>query len=262
MKTLFIALVLFCGILQAGTIDPKRSDQEYIDYGNKHDCVVKIEGKQLDDLNFFASAVVIDEDIILTAAHITKNSKYAHIVFNNEPIKILLFIVPEEYDENQIGGNGFDLSIGLLQKKVNLSFYPQLYEKTDETDKICSISGFGLTGNFDKGADFSDGKKRAGSNIIKGIEDGVLVCSLLDFPNTQLEFMISNGDSGGGLFIDKKLAGINSSIYTKSKKLNSDRNTFSMHTRISIHYKWIKKVIEEIKNAQSNVSRITGDNGE
>jgi V8-like Glu-specific endopeptidase len=262
MKTLFFSLVLLCGTLNAGTIDPQKRDNEYIEYGNRHKCVVKIAGSQNDGLNFFASAVIIEEQIILTAAHIAKDTKHAHIVFEDKTINIGFFIIPEEYDENKIGGNGYDISIGYLKNKVNLNFYPELYNEEDEINKICSISGFGITGNFDTGAKICDGQKRAGSNIIQKIEDELLICSAQDSPQTQLEFIISNGDSGGGLFINQKLAGINSSIYSKSGVLNSNRNTFSMHTRISRHYRWIKEIIEEIKDAKSNLGRTTGDNGE
>ena len=262
MKTLFFSLVLLCGTLNAGTIDPQKRDNDYIEYGNKHECVVKIEGIQNNDLKFFGSSVIIEENIILTAAHLSKDCKSAHIIYKDNPVKVTLFIYSKEYDENKIGGNGFDISIGLLKEKVKLNFYPELYKDHNEINKICSISGFGITGNLDTGAIISDGKKRAGSNIIFQIENELLICSTKDRPNTQLEFMISSGDSGGGLFINKKLAGINSCIYTNGGKLNSDRNTLSMHTRISKHYNWITKVIEEIKDAKSNLGRTTGDNGE
>ena len=105
--------------------------------------------------------------------------------------------------------------------------------------------GYGITGNFNTGAKVSDGKKRAGSNVIDYIEKHILVCSASKPGNriTELEFLISNGDSGGGLFIDQKLAGINSGIMCSDKKLDSSYGDESCHTRISIHRDWIIKTI-------------------
>jgi hypothetical protein len=261
-KVFFTILLLICSYTNAGTIDPNLSDSEYIKYGNEHQCVVKITGIQKDNSIFYGSAVIIDPEIIITAAHVSKIAKSAHIEYKDKIIHVSFFVTPTKYEENKLGGNGFDISVGNLSENVDLDFYPSLYEKNDEVNKVCSIAGFGITGTFDSGAIISDGKKRAGSNIVESIEDELLICSLQNRPQTKLEFLISNGDSGGGLFIEKKLAGINSSIYTKHGKLNSGRNNFSMHTRISKHYNWIKETVEDIKNEHSDFSRITGSNGE
>lgn len=258
---LLVVALLYCLSVKAGTIDPKVADSKYIEYGKKHECVVKISGVDDSNLQFFGSSVIIDKNIIITAAHIAKYTKIAHIHHKDKEYSISYFVIPKQYCENKIGGGGYDIALGFLEKEIILDFYPELYEKQDELNKICSLSGFGITGNFDTGSIIKDGKKRAGSNIIESIEDSMLVCSPSNNPNTSLEFLISNGDSGGGLFIDKKLAGVHSCVYTKHGRLNSGRNNFSMHTRISDHIVWIKKVIEEIKNEQSNISRITGDNG-
>ena len=254
-------ILLSSSNLFGGTIDPRVPDSKYIEYGNKHECVVRLYGIQNDDKKFCGSAVLISPKIIITAAHVAKPSKYAYIKYDDKENDVIFFLTPKEYDENKIGGNGFDISIGYLKNEIILDFYPQLYNEKNEIDKVCSLSGFGITGTFDTGAIQSDGKKRGGSNIIEAVEDELLVCSLQNTPNTELEFLISNGDSGGGLFINKKLAGIHSSIYTKNGKLNSGRNNFSLHTRISKHYDWIKQIIEEIKNAESDISRITRNNG-
>jgi hypothetical protein len=141
-----------------------------------------------------------------------------------------------------------------LTKPIEISYYPELYENQDELNKICSISGFGNSGTHDIGCSRVDGKKRAGSNRISSVTDGMLECSLLDRPNTELEFLIANGDSGGGLFIANRLAGINSSIYTshKDKKLNSDYNDRSLHTRISTHKNWIDRMTKIIETTMDN----------
>jgi hypothetical protein len=60
-----------------------------------------------------------------------------------------------------------------------------------------------------------------------------------------MEFLIASGDSGGGLFIDQKLAGINSCVMTTDGHTDSNHNDESGHTRISQHINWIESTINE-----------------
>ena len=63
-----------------------------------------------------------------------------------------------------------------------------------------------------------------------------------------MEFIICPGDSGGGLFIDKKIAGINSCVIATDGKPNSTYTDEGGHTRISQHLDWIHSVLESEKN--------------
>jgi len=236
--------------LSAGTTDPNVSDAKHIEYGSKHECVVSIFGKQdIDDKQFFASAVIIKPKIILTAAHVIKDTKDAYINFKDSKIKIQYAIYPNAFDEKNISKH--DIAICLLETPCELNFYPELYENDDELGKVCSIAGFGMHGSYDKGIIGYDGKKRAGSNIVEEISDGMLFCTLTD-KKTSLEMLPSIGDSGGGLFINQKLAGINSIVYTKEKngKLDSNMKDGSGHTRISLHINWIKELIEALEKVE------------
>lgn len=249
--TFCLAILLgLSGYINGGTIDPAVDDSQYIEYGKKHECVVPIRGIYSEQsgqkINFFGSAVVIRPRIILTAAHVLGEAKDVKITLNDKNIDLLFAIRLKKYDESKMGP--FDLAVGYLKEDALINFYPELYDKQDEIGKLCSISGFGMSGNHRYGAKFHDGKKRAGSNVVKGLFNGMLVCALSDRPNTSLEFMVANGDSGGGLFIDKKLAGINSSIITHAGGiLNSDMQDESCHTRISIHKPWLDFVIKELE---------------
>jgi len=60
-----------------------------------------------------------------------------------------------------------------------------------------------------------------------------------------MEFLIASGDSGGGLFIDKKLAGITSCVMTTDGNTDSNYNDERGHTRISQHINWIESTINE-----------------
>jgi len=240
-----ILLLISASLSNAGTIDQKNQDYKYVEYGAEHKCVVEIGGIYHKDTKFRASAVVFKPSWILTAAHIIQNAKHCFIKNGDEIIQVTDLSYPEEYDENKFGF--YDIAIGKLEKEVNLNFYPELYTKDDENNKICSISGFGLTGPFQISATrTSDNKKRAGTNTVNRIENHLLICNLID-KNTALEFLICHGDSGGGLFIDKKLAGINSCIFSDDKKLDSDIKDESGHTRVSFFTDWINKSIDKIE---------------
>lgn len=240
-----MSLCLFTNAF-SGTIDPNVNDSKYIEYGKKHECVVELGGFLVDENKpYRASAIIIKPRIVLTAAHVVKEAKDCFITHNGDKYNILFAAILTEYKEENIGP--YDLAICYLEKKVKLNFYPELYDNNDEVGKICSISGFGITGTFDRGMSKFDGKKRAGSNIIDKIINGMLVCSVNTSPKTSLEFLICSGDSGGGLFIDKKLAGINSCIMTDDGKLDANYNEESLHTRISLHKKWIDSIVEKLE---------------
>jgi hypothetical protein len=260
MRYLILSLIILLGFsifCDAGTINPNVDDSKYVEYGSQHKCVVKICGEypnQVVDgkrVGFIASSVIIKPRIVLTAAHVTHEASNIYIELNGVKTKILQTEQVKGYDYNTSSDS--DISVCYLEKEVKLDFYPELYEKDDEVGKICSISGYGMTGNYKTGVTFHDGKKRAGSNIIDGICNGMLSCSVNKKPLTSLEFLIANGDSGGGLFINQKLAGINSSIMThKNGQLNSDMEDESCHTRISIHKEWIEGVILKFENMENS----------
>lgn len=253
MRNLSISLVLLFGLFSpclAGTIKPNVPDSKYIEYGKKHECVLPIIGTVKDGPNdelksYVGSCVVIHKRIIITAAHIMGPAETSYVVFKGKKIKVSFALYQKSYDINKMGDN--DISICLLEENIDLDYYPELYEDDDEVGKICSISGYGMTGTHSSGVTKSDGNKRAGSNVISGIVNGMLYCSLRDSPSTSLEFLVANGDSGGGLFIDQKLAGINSCIMTDDGNLDSNINDESCHTRISLHKPWIDEQIKKIQ---------------
>lgn len=243
-----ITLFLYSYKLIAGTIDPNTTDEKYLTYGAKFQNVVKLCCYDKENRMCCGSAVIIDSHWILTAAHVV-NECNNHCIYLKEQKYLLDNVISHpDYKPTIFGYN--DLALGYIVEDAGLDFYPDLYENQDESGKICSIAGYGITGNFVTGANISDGKKRAGSNIIDHIEKQVLICSpsRQGKNKTELEFLISNGDSGGGLFIDKKLAGINSAIMCSDKKLDSSYGDESCHTRISVYRNWILETITKYKN--------------
>ena len=226
----------------SGTIDPYVSDDKYVSYGKDFIYVGKICGIYNSGEKFCASAVAIDDHHILTAAHVVNGSKSCLVYFNNKEYCISNVIVHKDFDHKKYGVA--DIAIGYSEKSFELEFYPELYTDTDEIGKLCCMSGYGFHGTFNTGAKFYDGKKRAGSNVIDHIEKDLLICSpskLGDHKRTSLEFLIASGDSGGGLFIANKLAGINSCVMAIDRVPSSKYNEESGHTRISKFVPWIIK---------------------
>lgn len=260
MRNQLLSLILLIGFSAysvAGTINPNIEDEKYIDYGARHKCVVKICGKypnkstEGQKIGFVASAVVVKPRILITAAHVTYEAENIYVDIDGEKTNVLFVARSKKYEYTTT--SAFDISVCYLSKNIKLDFYPELYDKDDERGKLCSIAGYGMTGNYKTGVKFHDGKKRAGSNIIDGFFNEMLVCSVNKNPFTELEFLIASGDSGGGLFINKKLAGINSSVMThKNGILNSDFQDESCHTRISLHKPWIDFLIKQFENIEKD----------
>jgi hypothetical protein len=239
---LYIFLFLFyaINIANAGTIDPSVKDSKYIEYGSKFDYVGQLCGIYDNGIFFCASAVVIKENIVLTAAHVVKNQKTCYIKIKDKNYDIVKVVSHKDFTTKMADGG--DIAVCFVKEPIKLDFYPELYSDSDELNKECSIAGHGLTGTFITGAHKSDSKKRAGSNVIDNIyNDHLLVCSVSrsDKRKTGLEFLIGSGDSGGGLFIGNKLAGINSCVLADDKKPDSSYSDESGHTRISKYREWI-----------------------
>ena len=57
--------------------------------------------------------------------------------------------------------------------------------------------------------------------------------------------MLAPGDSGGGLFIGDRLAGINSFLMASDKNPNGSYTDESAFTRVSLYTNWIESQIEQ-----------------
>lgn len=257
INNLIVGFLIFLGSSAiSGTIDPTTQDEKYIEYGAKFDYVLEIMGSYEHEKGkntFTASAVAIGPNWVLTAAHVVKGSRFVFLYDEHKKRAILVdeVITHRDFEDKEFGFA--DIALCYTTSDIGLSFYPPLYEDEDEINKLCSISGYGQTGTFNTGTYISDGKKRAGSNKIDKIENNLLICSPSKIDKTSLEFLIGSGDSGGGLFIDGKLAGINSCVTAIGKKPNSAYNDESGHTRVSKFVSWIKdnmqKKREQVKHS-------------
>lgn len=244
MKTFKFLVIIFFTLYvpsYGGTIDPSTPDVKYIEYGSRFNYVVRISGIYQDDKPYIASAVLIDDHHFLTAAHVVKDCKTCIITMKDKNYTISTVTINKDFDtEFGVG----DIALGYCEDSFDLGYYPLLYVDDDETGKLCGIVGYGFTGTFVSGAVRSDGKKRGGSNIVDSIYRDMLICSPSHKGSkgfTQLEILIAGGDSGGGLFIDGKLAGIHSCVMVANRSPTSSYGEESGHTRVSKFIDWINE---------------------
>jgi len=243
MRLAIITLMLTFNVACGGTIDPSTPDSKYVEYAKDFECILKICGKDEKDRSYCASAVAVAPHWIMTAAHVVKDVKSSFVVVNHKVFEVKKIVCHDQYEEKNYGT--CDLALGYIEEDLGLKFYPEIYKNQDEVGKICSISGYGITGTFNTGAKNSDNQRRAGSNKVESIDRKLLVCTPSKENRTSLEFLIAHGDSGGGLFIDGKLAGINSCVMATDKKPDSTYGDESGHTRLSLYKDWIKEVMQK-----------------
>lgn len=255
MRYLILSLIVLLGLSSpatSGTRDPNTPDSEHLAYGAKHECVIQVKGKmgfinkkgEKLEVTASGSGVIITKRYILTAAHVVQKTTDPYIILNGKKIKIEWVVIPNKYKEENTGP--YDIALCRLHEDAIIDFYPELYGKDDELGKLCSVAGWGMHGTWTTGTIYDDNKRRAGSNHVDLIMfHGMMVCSVQGTKSqTSLEYLIGHGDSGGGLFIDKKLAGIHSCIYTGDGNLNSSYKDYSAHTRVSLHKPWIDVIID------------------
>lgn len=243
-----------------GTRDPQTPDEQHLKFGEQFPHVVKIQvcthvldvvvGDKVMRLNaqdpaarvnHQGSAVIIAPHWIVTAAHVVKHTNTQTIEFNNELLPLQgVFVHPQYVAANH---GYYDIALGYCPKYLQLTDYPALYTERDEVGKTADIAGFGWHGTFETGGVEFDGQRRAGRNKINGIEEDALICDALSAGRVPLEFLICGGDSGGGLFINNKLAGINSFLNVlknRTKPGGVARDTAAF-TRISVHAPWLRE---------------------
>jgi hypothetical protein len=216
--------------------------------------IVDKEGDTI-EVTASGSGVIIAKRYMITAAHVVQKTKKPHIILNGKKIFIKDVIIPKLFKQENTGP--YDIALCRLNEDAIIDFYPELYDKEDELGKLCSVAGWGMHGTWATGTIYDDNKRRAGSNHVDPIMfHGMIVCSVQGTKNqTSLEYLIGHGDSGGGLFIDKKLAGIHSCIYTGDGKLDSSYKDYSAHTRISIHKNWIDLVMKDYERLKELIDK-------
>jgi hypothetical protein len=223
----------------AGSIHENIPDSKYLELGSKYSSVVQLDINMGNNITAVGSGVIIDENWILTAAHGIVNS--SKVVAHKDGISYeSTKIVPHkdfDYDKGS-----YDIGLIKFNKKFNLNKYPELCKDDKLEGKQVIMCGYGTIKSANNpDLEKLDMKIRAGSNIIDKIEDHLYICSMSKENNTRHEYIISGGDSGGGLFIDNQLVGINSCCISTDGKTDGSYDDQSGHTRIVLFLDWIEE---------------------
>lgn len=234
----------------AGTRDPSTPDSKYVEFGQQFPSVKKLRGVVTyndKETYQYGSAVIIGPHWLLTAAHVVEDARDLTIVEGDVKFPLTQVIVHDKYDADTVGYH--DIALGYSPKDFALTFYPALYTDLDELGKPVTIAGYGFHGTFLTGMQENDGQRRAGHNKVEGTERALLVCRPDREHRFPLEFIITPGDSGGGLFIGNKVAGINSILMAIDKKPNGTYTDEGAHTRVSLYAEWVQAQIAQYELA-------------
>lgn len=260
---LFILFVIVSSILWAGSIRHDVEDSLYMNLGNSsaYASVGRFMGTTPTS-SYSASGVLIASNWVLTAAHVVDQATSLNFTIGNTVYSSTQWIAHSNWDGN--ASHGYDIALVKLDTNVSGIVAAQRYKGTNETGKVATYVGYGMTGTGLTGATTFDAQKRAGQNVIDGgIRVGKTTGILLsDFDNPLsssdnsygsstplgMEYLIAPGDSGGGVFIQENgidyLAGINSFGWGKlDGNPDSDYGDVSGATRVSIYNKWIDSII-------------------
>jgi hypothetical protein len=209
--------------------------------------------------------VAIRPHWIVTAAHVLENTTEPVVLLNNDKDKLPLskVIIHSDFDHTTLFGFN-DIALAYSPQDFKLDFYPELYTDSDEAGKVATLAGFGLHGDFNTGHTFGDTQRRAGSNVIESFDRAMLVCTPSSAGKTALEFLIAPGDSGGGLFLGNKLAGIHSMVMAHKRFPKSVYGDESGHTRVSLYANWIESEIQQYElslqaRATTGAARLPAD---
>ena len=279
MTVRFAILLLVVGICVpafGGTIRHDRDQQQYLDLAQSPQFASTGRFSITRGIpGFNGSGVLVGDRWVLTAAHLIQGAVDMKFIVGGSEYAAEGWVIHQRYDGEL--RDGFDLGLVRLATPVTNVTPAILNRSKREQGQLATILGFGRTGNgIDGGQPLGevDFLGRGGTNTIDGTIDfkqgfGTYLSKLkgrvfvYDFDNptnpadnvmgspvpTDLEFLISQGDSGGPTFIDfgrgdgPVLAGIHSFGEFRDERDDSDYGDIGGDIRVAMHRSWIAKTI-------------------
>ena len=248
MKTIFLVLLL-CGTVIGGTVRHDVAEKSVLEFGAKFYCtkkVVTFKQEKNSKLLGIGSCVILNEHWMITCGHLSEvPMDYMKVLIGDNEYCIDEFIVHKNFDAKNLCG---DIALGYSKKGFGtVKDKPMLYEEKVKIGDYIAFAGYGCYGTMSTGATSHDYKLRAGTNRVssKFKKDLLVITGSNDRTKTELEFLPNVGDSGGGLFVNGKLAGITSCVLSNDGKADSDYGDEGCFTEIYPYLEWIKNHVKK-----------------
>lgn len=219
-------------LLAAATIDGQHEDAAYLEYGKAFaDHTVEVRSDTA-----AGTGVLIADHWALTAAHVV--SGQTGIKVDGKITDRV--VVCGEWNHGSFNRN--DIALVRTFSSHSRASYPPLADGGESVGDRVSLAGYGMTGLIGDDKRHSDGKLRAGTQLIDRLDDEAIFCTL-QAGSSPLEFGIAPGDSGGPMFLRGRVAGIHSALITRRSRDGDAITRESVHTRVSRHAGWIRSVL-------------------
>lgn len=231
----------------AGTTEDGIPDSAYVEYAKQFSSyTAKLSGTTDKNAPFLATATIIADNWAVTAAHVAAEAGGGAIVIEVGGVgrtASQVFIHPG-WSDDVMGVD--DIALIRTDASWGLATYPKLFDGVESVGQNVSICGYGVHGKMSVGHSEHDGRLRAGTNTIHALTPSSIIC-YAERGSSRLEFCSAPGDSGGPLFLNGRLAGVNSFTMAPKGPLKSKYGEESGHTRIGVYREWIESTMEAAK---------------
>ena len=239
MAALTAAQVALSIAILAGTRDDAVPDSKYLEYGKDFaPYTVRVVAVTEDGRPSTGTATLLSDHWAITAAHIVHDAESCAID-GHASTKI---VVHPDFEHDCMGC--FDIALVRVEKPFGRSYYPPLSTGDENPGDLCSVAGYGVHGPMSTGYDGHDNRLRAGTCRIDRF-DGTRVICPISRGSSPLPYGISPGDSGGPLFCNGRLCGVNSfTMADKGRSLKSREGEEQGFARVSVMREWIEEVMK------------------